>query len=541
MHPIGRRAARGGLLIDGGRPPRLGPMSFLRAVVTVSGLTLASRAFGFVRDVMAAAIMGAGPVADAFFVALRLPNFFRRMTAEGAFSVSFVPLFTKTLEQEGRSAAIDFANMAMAFMLVILVPFSAVIMVFMPQFLHVLAPGFADDGDGRFELAVTLTRITFGYLLFMSLTALVGGMLNALDKFAAFAAAPVLFNVAQIIFLTVAFLFETPGHAMAWAVLLSGVLQFVWMLWSLRANGITMALVRPVVTEKIRRLWALMVPGMIGASAVQINLLVDTIIASTLPAGAVSYLYYADRLNQLPLGLIGTAVGTALLPKLASRIAAHDAKGSNYLFNRALEWTLLLTLPAAFALSLIADPIIRTLFERGAFDANASVGTARTLVAYAVGLPAFVGIKVLSTALYAQENTATPVKITLWCAALNIVLCLVLIRPLGHVGIALATSIAGWVQAGVMLWIIHFRNALNFDAVLVRNTANILGACAVMSVILVAGHAMLLPYFTHGGLLRAGALGALMAAAGGAYIGLILLRRVVDIKNFMQSLKGRDV
>jgi hypothetical protein len=198
-------------------------MSFLRAVATVSGLTLASRVFGFVRDVMAAAIMGAGPIADAFFVALRLPNFFRRMTAEGAFSVSFVPLFTRTLQQDGKEAATDFANQAMAIMLAVLVPFCVLAIIFMPYVLHVLAPGFDDHGGTRFDLAVTLTRITFFYLLFMSLSALVGGMLNALDRFAIFAVAPVLFNIMQIALLLVAFLFPTPGHALAWGVLISGI------------------------------------------------------------------------------------------------------------------------------------------------------------------------------------------------------------------------------------------------------------------------------------------------------------------------------
>ncbi|MDB5477840.1 MAG: mviN, partial [Alphaproteobacteria bacterium] len=291
-------------------------MSFLRAAATVSGLTLASRVFGFVRDVLAAAIMGAGPVADAFFVALRLPNFFRSVAAEGAFSVSFVPLFSKTLHAEGQEVAQEFASQAMAMMLAVLIPFTVVAMFFMPEVLSVLAPGFrGSDGTGgeRFAMAVTMTRITFGYLLFMSLASLVGGMLNAIDKFFAFATAPILFNLMQIILLGVVYKFPasfpTSGHAMAWGVLVSGLLQFMWLLWVLHKNRIRLRLMRPVLTDKIRRLFQLMGPGVLGASAVQINLLVDTIIASMLPVGAVSFLYYAVRLNQLPLGLIGTAVG----------------------------------------------------------------------------------------------------------------------------------------------------------------------------------------------------------------------------------------
>jgi putative peptidoglycan lipid II flippase len=514
-------------------------MSFLRAVVTVSGLTLASRAFGFVRDVMAAAIMGAGPIADAFFVALRLPNFFRRMTAEGAFSVSFVPLFSKTYQQDGKDAAITFANQVLAVMLAVLIPFCIVAIIFMPQVLWVLAPGFTDEG-ARYTLAITLTRITFFYLLFMSLCAFVGGMLNALDKFAIFAMAPVLFNIMQILCLLVAFIFPTPGHALAWGVLLSGVLQLAWMIWGLKRNNIHLKFVKPELTPKIKRLFELMGPGLIGASAVQINLLVDTIIASTLSVGAVSYLYYADRLSQLPLGLIGTAVGTALLPKLAQKIAAKEHVGSNYLFNRALEWTLLLTLPAATALLLIAEPIIGVLFERGEFDAKATHATAMTLMAYAFGLPSFVGVKVLSTALYAQENTKTPVKVTLVCAALNIVLCLILIHPLAHVGIALATAIAGWVQVGILMYLIHTRNDLHFDAALKSNTLSIIVACVTMGVILVLCHFFMLEWFIAAGIKRFIALVVTMALGSGIFAGLILALKVIDLKHVAQSLRGQE-
>lgn len=515
-------------------------MSFLRAAATVSGLTLASRVFGFIRDVMAASIMGAGPVADAFFVALRLPNFFRRMTAEGAFSVSFVPLFSKTLQQEGQEVAQEFASQTMALMLAVLVPFSILAMIFMPEVLTLLAPGFTDEGD-RFELAVTLTRITFGYLLFMSLTAFVGGMLNAIDKFAAFAMAPVLFNVMQILFLAVAFIFPTPGHAMAWGVLISGVLQFLWLLYSLRKNHIRLKIILPKITHRIHRLLQLMGPGMIGASAVQINLLVDTIIASTLPVGSVSYLYYADRLNQLPLGLIGTAVGTALLPKLAQKIAAHDHGSANHLFNRALEWTFILTLPAATALALIAQPIISVLFERGEFNDIAASQTALALAAYAVGLPAFVSVKVLSTALYAQEDTKTPVKITLGCAVLNIILCLILIQILAHVGIALATAIAGWVQAGILMMILHRRKELSFDAALERNVVRIILACVVMGGILALSYAGLQAWFDAKGIKALLALAGTVAFAGGAYLGLIFMQKVVTLSSLAQSFKGQDI
>lgn len=513
-------------------------MSLLRAVATISGLTMASRVFGLARDILSAAIMGAGPIADAFFVALRLPNFFRRMTAEGAFSVSFVPIFAKTLTQEGKEEAEEFSNQSLALLLLILVPFSLLAIIFMPYVIHVLAPGFDENGGERFDLAVTLTRITFFYLLCMSLCAMIGGMLNALDKFAVFAVAPVLFNIVQIIMLLVAFLFPTPGHALAWAVLISGVLQFIWMAWSLRRLGWVLKLVKPILSEKIRQLLRLMGPGLIGASAVQINLLVDTIIASTLPIGAVSYLYYADRLNQLPLGLIGTAVGTALLPKLAQRIAQNNPAASNHLFNRALEWTWLLTLPCAVALGVLAQPLVAVLFERGAFQIEATRATAYALQAYAIGLPAFVGIKVLSTALYAQQDTKTPVIITLICVVINIVLCLLFIEKLQHTGIALATSIAGWIQLTILGWMIFKRQELSFDLQLKRHLGIIIVACLVMAVGLSVAQGYLLPYIQQGGWIRFLAVLIVCSVGGILFLGLIFGLKVLNLKSLKQSFKG---
>jgi len=516
-------------------------MSFLRAAATVSGLTLVSRVFGFIRDVMAAAIVGAGPVADAFFVALRLPNFFRSVAAEGAFSVSFVPLFSKTLRTEGQEVAQEFASQTMAVMLAVLIPFSIVAMIFMPQVLTVLAPGFQDGGGERFALAVTLTRITFGYLLFMSLASLVGGMLNAVDKFFAFATAPILFNLMQILFLGIASQFPTAGHAMAWGVMISGVLQLVWLLIVLKKSHIHLRLILPKMTDKIRRLFQLMGPGILGASAIQINLLVDTIIASMLPVGAVSYLYYAQRLDQLPIGLIGGAVGTALLPKLAQKIAAHEKEAANFLFNRALEWTTILTIPATAALMIIAHPIIQVLFQHGEFTASDTAATASTLVAYAFGLPSFIGVKVLSTALYAHENTKTPVKVTLVCATLNIILCLILTRFYQQAGIAFATSIAGWVQLLILIVILHRRDELDFDALLKKNLLRIGVATVAMCALLFGLQEFFAGYFDAGHIKALLALTIIVAVSGGAYLALIFMQKVIDITNIKASIKGQGI
>ena len=510
-------------------------MSFLRATFTVGAMTILSRVLGFVRDVLSANIMGAGIVADAFFVALKLPNFFRRMTAEGAFSVSFVPLFTRTLQEDGAEAAGRFASQAMAWMAAVLIPISILAIIFMPHVIFLIAPGFDSDPQ-RYALGVILSRITFGYLLLMSLVALLGGILNTLDKFGPFAAAPVLFNGMMILMLLVYFthafpaFLPTAGHALAFGVLFAGIVQFIWMAWHLKKIGFRLYWERLALTPKIRRLFRLMGPGIIGASAVQINLLVDIILASLLPVGAVSFLYYADRLNQLPLGLIGTAVGTALLPKLAAKFSSNDHAGGQFLFNRALELTLLLTLPAATALVVMPHEIIAVLFERGAFTADNTTQTARALFAYALGLPAYVAIKIFATSLYAQENTATPVKITLVCVTINTLLALILIHPLGHVGLALATTIAAWIQLGIFMVLILRTKHIAFDDGLQKSLLKMLLICIVMSIILVVTRIAMLDWIGQGGLHRLIGVGAMISLGGATFIGLLLALRVVDFK-----------
>jgi len=372
-------------------------------MATVAGLTGLSRVAGFVRDILTAAILGAGPVADAFFVALKLPNFFRRVTAEGAFSVSFVPVFSETLEQDGRDEAEAFSFNAFYIMLAGLGLASLVIVAAMPWVIHVVAPGFTDD-PLRFDLAVELARITFPYLLLMSLTALLGGVLNALGRFGPFAFAPVLFNLALIISLLLSDLAETVGHALAYGVLAAGFAQFIWLSASAARAGVRFRLMRPRLTTRVRKVFSLMGPGVIGAGVMHINLFADLIIASFLPTGAISYLYYADRLNQLPLGVVGIAVGTALLPMLSRALAKNSQKEAQDLYNRALEMCLLLALPAAAALAVMPETLITVLFERGAFEASDTAATSGVLMAYALGLPAYIAVKVFSTAHWARPR-----------------------------------------------------------------------------------------------------------------------------------------
>ncbi len=452
----------------------------LRHIASVGGLTLVSRVLGFVRDIVMAAVLGAGPVADAFFVAFRLPNHFRALFAEGAFNAAFVPLFSAALVQQGRAAAQRFAEQVLAVLLTAQLALLVLVLPVMPGFVQVFAPGFADD-PLRFGLAVEFTRLTFPYLLFISLVALMGAMLNSLGRFAAAAAAPILLNlclIAALLGLTP--LLPTPGHALAWGVLAAGVAQFLFLAWDSRRAGMALALPRPRLTPAVRRFLRVLGPAALGAGLVQISLFADTLIASLLPTGAVSHLYYADRLNQLPLGVIGIAIGTVLLPEMARRIKGGDTAAAIHSQNRALELSLLLTLPAAAAFLVAAEPILTVLFVRGAFTAADAESSARVLMAYALGLPAFVLIRSLIPGFHAREDTATPVRIAVAAMLVNVALKFALMAPLSAAGLALATSAGAWINAGLLARGLIRRGELAFDARLVRTLPRIAAATLAM-------------------------------------------------------------
>ncbi len=443
-------------------------MSMVRSAATVGGMTLISRVLGFVRDVLIGGLLGSGPVADAFVVAFRFPNLFRRFFAEGAFNAAFVPLFAKRLEGEGQDAARGFAEEALSVLLVTLLALTAVAQIAMPWLMVVMAPGFVDDPE-RFDLAVLFTRIAFPYLLFMSLVALFSGILNSLGRFAAAAFAPVLLNVILI----AAILFAaphmpTPGHALVWGVAFAGVAQLLMLIYACRRAGVRLKLRWPRLTPGVRRLVTLGVPGVIAGGITQINLVIGQFVAS-FQDGAVSILYYADRIYQLPLGLIGVAMGVVLLPDIARRLRAADDAGANGSQNRALELSMLLTLPAAVACAVIAGPIIQVLFQgtsqavlgQTAFTDEDVQLTAWALTAFAFGLPAFVLIKVFQPAYFAREDTRTP----MWFAGINtlvnVALGIVLFILFGLVGLAAATAIAAWVNTGLLaarlIAVGHFR------------------------------------------------------------------------------------
>jgi len=436
----------------------------LRGIITVGGWTMASRILGFARDMLIAALLGAGPVADAFFVALKLPNLFRRLFGEGAFNAAFVPAFAGMLAAEGQPAARQFAAEAFSVMAFWLGALTIVGEIFMPQLMAVLAPGFAAT-PAKFALAVALSRITFPYLILICLAALLAGVLNGMDRFTAASASYLLFNAVSI----AAMLWLTPyvptvGHALAWGVTASGVVQLVVLMAATARAGMAMRIPRPRLTPQMRLLLRRMAPGLVGAGVTQLNLAIDVIIASLLPPGSVSLLYYADRVQQLPLGTIGTAVGTALLPLLSRQVRAGEAEAASDTMNRALEYALVLTLPAALALIVAREPVMSVLFQRGAFGAASVAGSAAALAAYAVGLPAFVIVKVLAPGFFARGDTATPVKIGVVAVAVNLALNLVFMRPLQQVGPALATSLAAMFNVAGLAWALHRRGHLRLDA-----------------------------------------------------------------------------
>ena len=485
-------------------------MALLRSFATVGGLTGVSRVLGLVRDILIAQAVGAEAVADAFFVAFRLPNMFRRIFAEGAFNAAFVPLFARRLEQEGQASAKVFAEQALSLLVSVLLPLLLLAMVAMPWLMMALAPGFLPDTP-KFELSVDLARITFPYLLFMALVALLSGLLNSLYRFAAAAAAPILLNVFFILALALIFpLTGNAGHVMAWAVAAAGMGQFLLLMAASGKAGFSLRLPRPRVTPGSKQLLRLMLPGVISASALQINLVIGTIIASQ-QAGAVSFLYYADRVYQLPLGLIGIAFGVVLLPDLARKLRSGADTAAMNTMNRGLELGMLLTLPAAVALLVIAEPIVIVLFERGALQREGSQAIAWALVAFAFGLPSFVLVKILQPAFFAREDTKTPLKFALWSVAANIALSLILFVPLKHVGIALATSLAGWLNCALLAWRLKGANFLVLDERCRSRLPRILLAAIVMGAALWWLDGMVSSWFDADFLQRLAALAILVA------------------------------
>ena len=454
----------------------------IRGAFTVGAWTMASRVLGFARDILIAAVLGTGPVADAFFVALRLPNLFRRLFGEGAFNAAFVPSISAIMHQEGLEAATSFAEETTAVMALWLGGLTILGEIFMPWVLYVLAPGFAGNG-GKFALAVALTRIMFPYLFFVCLTALFSGVLNAMSRFAAAAAAPVLFNVFAIAaMLGLAPYTANPGFALAWGITVSGVAQLGLVVWAIRRAGMRFTMPRLRFTPRIRALFRRMGPALLGAGVTQLNVSIDIIIGTLLPAGSVSILYYADRVNQLPLGVIGTAAGTALLPMVTRHIALGEEGEASTAMNRALESVLMLTLPAAVGLAVAGKAVMDVLFVRGAFTEHNAILAGHSLAAFALGLPVFALVKVFTPGFYARGDTMAPLKIGIAAVALNLCLNLVFMHPLKAVGPALATTLSSAFNAALLLVLLRRRGHFTLDALSRQRVPRILLSGAVMAV-----------------------------------------------------------
>jgi putative peptidoglycan lipid II flippase len=452
-------------------------------ILTVGGFTLLSRITGFGRDIVLAAVLGAGPIADAFFVALRLPNHFRAIFAEGAFNAAFVPAYARLNTVNGRNAAGVFASRVFTLLFIVQLLILAVALIFTSGLIGLLAPGFSGDLE-RFALAVELTRITFPYLLLVSLVTLYGGILNALGRFASVAAAPILLNLSMIVALSLAFLFPTAGHAAAWGVLIAGCLEVILVAADATRQGALPAFKWPRLDEELKAFLKRFAPATVGSAETQIALFADTIIASFLAAGALSALYYADRLNQLPIGVIGIAVGTVLLPEMANRLAGGDEAGARDAQNRAIELTLLLSIPCLVAFLLLPELIIRALFARGAFTAADAAAAGATLRAYAIGLPPFVLIRSAATTFLARGDTWTPVKALFFAVLVNVALKILLYEDHAQVGLAFATSIGGWVNVAMLTWFAMRGGLFAFEPGLARSVVRLVIAGAILAVVL---------------------------------------------------------
>jgi len=451
-----------------------------RSFFTVSFYTFLSRILGFVRDIFIAKFLGSTITSDAFFVAFRLPNFFRRVLAEGAYSAALIPVFSGVvIDSKDDHEAADFVENTMSFLL-----FTTIILTFifyfgMPYIIQVLAPGFSSNKEA-FDLAVHFGKIIFPYLIFISLVAHFTSIINVHGKFAAGAFAPAILNISFILSLFILTpQLSSAGHALSYGVLIGGLFQFIFM-YKAVLKFYHPRIRIPQFNKRLRKFFRLFFPGVIGSGVIQLNIIIGTIIASFLPVGAISHIYYADRLNQLPLAVFGIAMGVVLLPSLSKAIKNNNKKKINDTQNRSLEFSLLISLPSAVGLFILSFPIIHILFERGAFSSEDTIYTAQVLSIFSLGLPAYILIKVLVTCFFAREDTKTPLYISIISVFLNVFISLMLISTMREMGIALATAVSAWVNALFLFFILKFKKNLILDSIFIKNIFKIILAVFIM-------------------------------------------------------------
>lgn len=516
-------------------------MSLIGKFASVGSATMASQILGFAREALIAAAIGVGPVTDAFYAAFRFPNLFRRLFAEGAFNTAFIPLFAKEMEGGGLEAARRFGEDVLAVLITVLLGLSALAMIAMPVLVAtIIAPGFTTSPE-KFDLTVLMTRIMFPYLFCMSLVAMFSGILNAMRRYFLAALVPTLLNVILIGVLLAALYWgldpRRTGVWLAWGVFASGLAQLAFLIQGARREGFSMRVRRPRLTPGVKRLLVLMAPALVTGGIMQINLLVGQIIAST-QENAIGLLNFADRINQLPLGVIGIAVGVVLLPELARALKAGDFDDAQHLQNRSLEFALGLTLPAAIGLMVMPGPIVSLLYERGQFTANDTALTAAALAAFASGLPAYVLTKVFQPGFFAREDMKTPMWFSLVTVVVNIVLSLIFFPLYGHVAIAAATSVSAWVNVLLLAVTLWRRGDFRPSAITLRRIFFMLVASLAMGVAVWALLTGLADFVQHGHLLirLLTAIGIILVAAI-VYFGVALASGGIDRSELSRSVR----
>ena len=437
---------------------------FLKSSIIFSGFTFVSRIFGFIRDILIATFFGIGPLADAFNVAFKLPNFFRSIFAEGAFSAAFVPLFSGKLSTHGKKHALKFAGQILSILSISLVILIVSMELFMPLVIKMIAPGFEKTPE-KFHMTIELTRITTPYLLCISLVTFYSCILNSFNKFAAMAASPIILNIVMILGL---YFF---GHSQsdkvyiaAWTVFIGGIMQLIIIIISTFKQNALPKIQLPTHSKESKRFFKNMTPAVMSSGIIQLNLWIGTILATSIP-GAVSIIYYADRIIQLPISLIGVSIGIVILPALSKSFKKKERRQAIHLQNRAIEIATALSLPCTTAILVIAKPIIYTLFQRGEFSPDDTMKTLPALVMLSLGVPAYVLNKILVSSFFANENTKTPFRISIVCLITNTTGNIVLIKFLGYVGICIATAFTAWINLLLLLFFAYKKDIFNFDIV----------------------------------------------------------------------------
>ena len=525
-------------------------MSLVRNVGTIGSLTLLSRLFGFVRDMLLARVLGAGLAADAWQLAFTLPNTFRRLFAEGAFSVAFVPMYTRRLGATGDDeiSANEFANDVLAIFVWVLLGFSAICMIAMPGIVWLLARDY-QDVPGKFELAVNLSQTTFPYLALVSLVAMLSGILNARSRFAPGAFVPVLLNLVMIAGIVTGYYLRENGsgddQVVAWSLAISlalaGVGQLGYMWWATRKAGVRLKVTRPKLTPEIKRLGMLILPATFGAGIYQISQLVDTFFATSLPQGSLSLLKYADRLNQMPLGVFGIALGTAILPMLARHIQADNRSEAQRLQSNAVEIAMLLCLPCAAALIICAEAFSTGIFQGGKMTVGDTTLMGQIVVALVCGLPAYVLIKVFQPAFFSREDTKTPVWIAAGALAINIALNFYVVPRYGIVGLAGATAFTATLNVAALYTVLQMRGWFRFTAKLANRIARQVLATAVMGAMLMWLTPALEPYWRGDALSRIWSLAALIVAGATVFFATAFLIGALDKDLIAQLTRKRAI